>query len=207
MNSISIRAFRKEDLPHVVEFHKAAFKDHINARLGNAYLTRFLSWFINQEKCIAFVAVDEKNQPIGYVVGAYWGYQQRLNRFLLGRSVVAMITHPVVLFHPKIWNALIARVKILLGLSKHVEETQKQLQGNIISLVGIGVDTKLHRGGVGTMLLKTFETKATEINFDTLRLSVYSSNKTARSFYEKNGWFLLQDTAGSPIVAYAKKCG
>lgn len=207
MNSISIRPFRKEDLSQVVEFHKAAFKDHINARLGNAYLTAFLSWFVEQKNCIALVAVDGKDRPVGYVVGAYWGYQQKLNRFLLRRSVVAMITHPVVLFHPKIWNALLARCKILLGLSKHVEETQKQLQGNIISLVGIGIDTKLHRGGVGTMLLKTFETKATEMDFDTLRLSVYSSNKTARSFYEKNGWYLLQDTAALPIVAYAKKCG
>lgn len=205
MRPISIRICHIDDLMTIVDLHLKAFKDHINARLGRRYLRTFLSWFIKREDCIALVAVNKDGLPVGYIVGGYWGYQRRLNKDLFLRGVFSLLANPRALCHPKIFRALFSRLKILVGLTKHIETNQQQLKGRIISVVGVAIDLDWQRNGVGTLLLDAFEAQAIKMHFDILRLSVYQSNKPARFFYEKNGWVLLQNTKDLPVVAYAKE--
>lgn len=188
----------------ITTMHLTAFKNHVNVKLGNRYIKSFLNWFIDNPKTIHFVAKGENNEIFGYVVGAPWGYQKKINKDLLLIGLLSIIVRPWVIFDNRILNSLVTRFNVVSGISKHIHDTQIELKGLIVSLVGIAVIDFAKGTGVASSLISSFEINAKELGYDVMRLSVYNKNLSARKFYEKEGWKIIPNTASKNICGYFK---
>lgn len=189
----------------ITTMHLKAFRNHVNVKLGNRYIKSFLNWFIDNPKTIHLVAKDENNEIFGYVVGAPWGYQKKINKDLLFTGLSSILLHPWIIFDKRIINSLATRFKVVSGISKHIQDTQIELKGSIVSLVGIAVVEVAKGKGVASCLIKNFEIKAKELGYDVMRLSVYNNNLSAQKFYAKEGWEIIPSTVSKNVCGYFKK--
>jgi ribosomal protein S18 acetylase RimI-like enzyme len=190
---IKVRDFNEGDLTKLISIHRDAFEGYMNTKLGNQYIIEFLKWFTLQQDAISLLIESDKKIQ-GYVVGATIGYGSRLSK-AIGFSVIKfLIVHPWLLFNKKIINNLLSRLKNIFQTPSQPNITLQNLNG--ISLVGIGVSRSSRGLNLGSHLIKSFEMKAREMKFDYMRLSVYSNNHTAISFYKKNGWDFMDEQKG-----------
>jgi GNAT superfamily N-acetyltransferase len=177
-----------EILSAVAQLHFEAFAGYINTHLGMRYVSALLKWFLHADRAIAIAAFDvEKEHIVGYAIGAPVGYQRRLNRDLSWIVVIQILMRPSLLMDARFWNKVRARLKSLL-MSTSAQHARVKLPEPIMSLVAIGVIPSARRNGVGVRLLRAFEAIAAEVGVNSLMLSVYRDNTTARQFYEKSGW-------------------
>ena len=193
---IKVLTLQEKDLPMVVEVHLKAFKGYMNAALGKSYVYRFLHWFLEDPRAIAFCA-HYQDRPVGYLVGAQLGYDADLNKKLLSTGIVSILTHPAILFHPQFVRNIKSRLRLLVGGKKtQVTEQFKEPDGIGVSLVGIAADPQSGIKGVGSALMKAFMAEAKVKGYRYTRLSVYEENKVARGLYEKAGWKCLNKANG-----------
>ena len=193
-----------QNVDQVAKMHLTAFKGHLNVLLGFRYIKLFLSWFYKNESTIHFVAEDE-GKVVGYVVGAYWGYQSSLNKYLLAPGIRAFLTRPWLILNRRVLGTIWLKLQTLIGLNKHIGQTKKLYEQPIISLVGIAVAPEAFGRKVGSQLMKAFEESAKKVNYKTMRLSVYRSNERAKAFYIKNGWQEEISEKHSFVVGYYKE--
>lgn len=191
---------QEEHVDDVASIHLWAFKDHLNILLGRSYVKAFLRWFIEDPKTISLVALQD-GVAQGYVVGAAWGYQSKMNRDIMAYAIKSMARRPFIVFNRRVLNTIWLRLKTLFGFNKSIADTQALYPGRIISLVGIGVSEDAQGTGVAAGLMKGFIEQAKKEKFDFARLSVYASNARARRYYEKHGWTLEQPADGR-VVGY-----
>lgn len=190
---ISVRKINDNDLSKLLSIHKEAFDGYMNTKLGNGYIIAFLRWFTLQKDAIA-LTVEFNHYPQGYVVGASIGYGPRLSK-AIGLTVIKyLIFHPWLFANKKIVDNLFSRVKSIFQTQTQPNIIFDNLKG--ISLVGIGVSKSSRGQNLGTHLINAFEDNARELHFDYMRLSVYSDNEIAISFYTKNGWKFMAEQNG-----------
>lgn len=200
---MKVEVFNNDHLDAVTNLHMWAFKDHLNILLGKRYIRAFLKWFIQQDNCVNVVGTDEEGNAAGYIVGAPWGYQEKMNKDLMNTAAIEMLKRPWIFFHKKIWQSVLLRTKTMLGLNKFIESTREKYSGNIISLVGIGVSKESMGTGISNRMMDEFISLAKKKNYDYARLSVYRSNSRARKFYEKMGW--IEEETNNKVIGYYKK--
>jgi ribosomal protein S18 acetylase RimI-like enzyme len=200
---MKVTGFNSIHLDKVTTLHMWAFKDHLNVLLGKRYIRAFLNWFIKADGTVNVVGIDDHENVAGYIVGAPWGYQQHMNKDLLGIAAVEMIKRPWIFFHKKILRSVWLRGKTMLGLNKFIETTREKYSGKIISLVGIGVSEQAMGNGIAGLMMDKFIELAILKNYAYARLSVYRSNDRARRFYEKMGW--IPEETNTSVMGYYKK--
>ncbi len=134
----------------------------------------------------------EKGRIIGYTVEAPIGYRKKMNKDLLKTRILGILTHFLIFLNNRFFKTLLARLKLLFQANNINGTSNKyELIGKGSSLVGIGVDPKYSRFGIGQNLMSIFERKATQLGMEYMRLSVYDNNFTAIRLYEKSGWLRL----------------
>jgi ribosomal protein S18 acetylase RimI-like enzyme len=183
----------------IVNLHKLAFKNSLNVLAGNLYLRSFFRWFNNNSQAILLVATVE-GKPIGYVCGAPFGYERKINIHLFIPAIIGLMLHPRSLINKQLVRNLLTRLKIVFsGVNPKISKFN--IIGKGISLVAIAVHPEYLGTGVSTHLIKEFEKQSTYIGYDFNRLSVYKENFRARRFYEKNGWRIF-DENDSPLLYF-----
>jgi ribosomal protein S18 acetylase RimI-like enzyme len=201
-NTIVARLMKVQDIEASTQVHLRAFKGYMNASLGENYSRSFLNWFITNDIATSWV-VAEGNEVLGYIVGASIGYDSVLNKALLKTGILSILSHPTILFHTHFVETIKSRLRLLLSPQKVITEVSNEPAGMGISLVGIAVDPRNTKKGVGTILMQTFEQHAKQAGYNYMRLSVYEVNNQARKLYSKSGWKLLK-TEG-PVLYYYKE--
>lgn len=176
-----------EMLKEVVDLHMEAFSGYLNTLLGRGYVKAFVQWFVNNKSAIAIAAVDGNQKVVGYLLGAPTGYGQALNRELFWGVALRIIVRPWLLLNSHLWRVLIARLRILLDLSRGTSQSSHP-QKPSMSLVAIGVDSGQRRTRIGQRLMEVFESKVRESHMRSSTLSVYENQTATRGFYEKCGW-------------------
>jgi L-amino acid N-acyltransferase YncA len=198
---MQIRKFRAEDLEAVLDIHMFAFSEHINVLLGRKYNREMLRWFMN-ENCVYFVAVDENDKVIGYVFGAPWGYQQRMNRDLVKLAAVEMLKRPWIFFNKKLFRIVWIRLKTLLGINKMLTTTEKLYPGKIISMVGMGIAKGTLRKGIGVALYEAALDEARKLGYNYSRGTVNKTNMRSRGMHEKIGFQKEEAPPDLPTIGY-----
>lgn len=189
------------DVPAVVAVHLAAFRGYMTAALGKKYAFSFFKWFVQAPDAIAITGLIG-NSPVGYVVGAPFGYQKRLNRKIAFAAGVGILCRPWLILRSDIRRAIKSRIDATFSCqvkdSKMDDQRiRKALSG--ISLVGIGV-APIGRGqGLGAKLVSAFESEARDRGIAMLRLSVYRENHAACRLYERMGWRCLDSGTGQTV--------
>ena len=176
-----------ETVPEVVKLHIDTFSGYRHIGIGRAYVRAFLEWFRQADRSIALVAINSYGQVIGYVVGAPVGYGRAMNRDLLWVATKGMILRPWIFFSGQFRRVIMSRLGIVFGYS-FVSDTEPNLSEPTMSLVSIAVSPSERGNRVGRHLIQAFEEKSRQLGMQSMRLSVFPSNRVARRFYECSGW-------------------
>lgn len=199
-NDIRIVPITAKAIPAVVKIHRDAFQGYMNTRLGDGYIKAFIEWFQQAEQNISLLALDESEDramPAGYVVGAPWGWDAKLNRDLFWFAAVRAGVRPWLLFNEQFRRTIAVRLGMIKDGGLSNAPPHPVLPEPTMSLVGIGVATSARGKGCGILLLEAFEQRARELRMRSMNLSVYPDNAAARKLYEKMGW--------QPFVVPARK--
>lgn len=170
----------------MVKVHREAFAGYMNTKLGDGYIKAFLHWFCNADNAIALMVIDEKENAVGYVVGAlYKQWDVKAKKDLFFSVLLGIALRPWVVFNSGILKKIFSR----LGFVREKEKMpEPELPEPTMALVGIGVAEIAKGSGYAFSLIEAFEKKARELKMNSMILEVYKNNNRARLFYEKCGW-------------------
>ena len=186
-DGIVILPLSTEMVPRAAQVHLQTLAATRTAMMGETYVRAFMDWFRLAEGGVALAAVDDSGNVLGYVIGAPLGYAKGLNRDLWWIAAHAVIKRPCLFFRPQFRNGFVDRLSLLLGNSQ-VPTAHPDLPFPTMSIVAIGVSKAAQGRKIGMRLMRTFETRAQELNMRSLRLSTRSDNVAACRLYERCGW-------------------
>lgn len=187
--------------------HKSAFKDYQNVKIDGPYLKKFLKYFFENPGAICIIA-KENNEILGYVFGSYYGYFNKLNIKLLPYLASTIVVRPKVLFLKGFFESLFLKFKALFIKTGGTETVKSKFtRENTFSLVGIGVNPEARNKGVGKRLMESFEQEVKKMNkgYKYLRLTVYTTNESAKNLYLKSGWTIDLESSSEKSYIFFKK--
>jgi ribosomal protein S18 acetylase RimI-like enzyme len=203
-NQVSIRPMQIDDLNKIAAIHREGFPNSRSTQLGNLFLIKMYRWFLLNHPALAWVAVAD-NQPIGFVTGAYGGYNQSLFRYALPEIFRGFASHPRMFLRRKmfkLWRNYL--INLLPGYSKKYHPKQGKKGSNHTGIASIAVSGGMRGKQVGEALVKAFENGAQQQGVVSLLLSVESDNLSARRLYEKCGWEVTDVDPAYNSTTYTK---
>ena len=145
-------------------------------------LLQYCDYYLEQEPDACFVAVDETDTPIGYILCAkeYHAYRRRfLERYLPRIRALS------------VWRAVAARAEV--GLTgRYAERYPAHMHIDILDAY--------QRMGIGHRLVDTLAACLAGQNVKGLMLSVGSTNQKGVNFYQKYGFQKIGTVAGALVM-------
>ena len=189
-------------LAEATRVHLDAFRGYMTADLGAGYSLAMLQWFMNLERGVALVALDADGRVIGYVVGSPIRAARTMNRALFWTAARAAVLRPRLMLQSRFIRRVSSRLAAMAGRSGRSADTPAT-NGDVMSLVGIGVAGDAAGKGAARLMMDAFEARCRALGVRTMRLSVYASNERARALYERCGW-TPHHTPGSDALYYSR---
>lgn len=176
LNIVSINALTKPQLRKLSLLH-AITMDTLLERLGIAAVRLYYEAAIQDKATLGFVALDSKQEPVGWVVGNPSPYEifGALRRRLLARPCLLLQR---VVFHP-IKSAHVILSQVQGGTYR------EPIGFNEIELVYIGVQTSARGQGLGKFLIDEFLSECKKNGFNRVFLSVEVDNSSALKLYKR----------------------
>ncbi|WP_035273100.1 GNAT family N-acetyltransferase [Desulfogranum japonicum] len=170
----------EKDIESVVEIHLSSFPSFFLTFLGPGFLKIFYKGICSASDGIAFISLDSKGTPAGFVVGTSnpRGFYTKLlksswYKFALA-SVIPIIKKPSIFF------------RVARGL-KHPGDNP--IGTDIAGLFSIGILPEVQRQGVGQKLIKAFLDGAKEKGCNKVFLTTdRDENANVNAFYQKVGF-------------------
>lgn len=185
------------DLVGLAQCHRKAFPRSLSSYLGNNFIRKMLSWYIDDKRGVLFHVVEGGN-IVGYCGGIIIkqsglpGAATSITQHSFNSFLKAFLIRPWLIFHTENRKRALFTFKNILykiGLKKPVSvQVPKQEFKTSWGLVVIGVDPSQQGKGVGSVLLSEFERLAREDNVEYINLTVKKENGKAIRAYRKNGW-------------------
>lgn len=212
-----IKSASEADLQKIAYCHKAAFPGSLTSRLGVAFISDMLKWYLSGPNKFLFW-IEQDNTCIGYCGGYVmdgsdaYGASSGMTQFGFNSAIRALALRPWLLLHPEVVSKyafiltnLKRRLKKLFGMREKKQAPSKAQTLNKSSelqagLVVIGVSPSLHKKGIGSLLQVEFERRARSFNATLLSLSVRKNNAKAISSYERNGWVIKAEEGPSYLM-------
>ena len=185
---MKIRPYEKKDFRYVQDICMltSKYSEEINPSNRAFLCAMYCDYYLDNQPDFCFVAVDEDDVPIGYVLCVVdlddYAEQMQENYLPLVRKVSSGDY-----FH-FLAESKVAERYVRHGYTAHLH---------------INVLEEYRRQGLGTELIKTLEKKLAETFVEGVYLICGKNAKLARAFYEKNGYEDIDYLANA--VVYGKK--
>lgn len=185
---MTIRPYHKKDFRYVQDICIAtsSLKDD-DTPLNRAYLcAAYCDYYLDNQPDFCFVAVDDSDEPVGYVLCApdCDDYLQKTDELYL----------PLV---RKVDSGEFFRLNALAKIE------QRFIRQGYTAHLHIDIMEEYQQQGLGTKLIETLCAKLKEVKVEGVRLLCDTKNKAARAFYEKMGFEDIDYISGA--VVYGKK--
>lgn len=146
-------------------------------------LLMYCDYYIEQEPQNCFVAVDDDNQAVGYIICAedYAKYEKTFREIYLPRCAEISTKRYVD-----------AEFDLL---------THSMFRGNYPAHFHIDIYEEYQRKGIGSLLISALRMHLREKNIDGVMLVCGADNIQAQSFYKKNGFKTLLTTKFGTAMA------
>jgi ribosomal protein S18 acetylase RimI-like enzyme len=206
-------------LGQVAALHEVCFPHYYLTRMGTFFLEAMYGWYVKRPEAIAYVAVDDSRQIVGFVAGTTdaESYHRSLFRHQFGPLLRALLgrlfSHPLLSWGlvwqrkdlvPQAFSALLSRTYGAAVESSAVVEGPRAA-----SLVSIGVEPSHRRSGIARDLTELFLAEARQRGNELVTLSVREDNVAARGFYESLHWTEMarsdEEYHGSLSITYQKR--
>ncbi|MCM1289353.1 MAG: GNAT family N-acetyltransferase [Corallococcus sp.] len=185
---ITVRPYQKKDFRYVQDicFATSWLKDKPNQTNRAIVCAMYCDYYLDNEPEYCFVAVDENDVPVGYVLCAVEldAYRDELTENYL----------PVV---RKLSSSDYFRFNAEIKLE------QRFIRQGYTAHLHVDILEDYQRQGVGTKLLETLQDKLKQNFVEGVYLVCGLKNEAARSFYEKRGFTDIDYFTG--CVVYGKK--
>ncbi len=187
-----------QDIPAVVDAHRANFPHGFFARLGPRFLRRYYRTFLDGPLAVALV-VELAGGPAGYLVGVLDPVQHR--RLLLTYhgfalavcGLLGLMRRPTVL--TRFLATRVRRYSSALTRSRGGSfGTESGPRLAVLSHVVVSNDARGR--GLGTLLVDAFVEQARGAGRDRACLVTIAGSTGAGAFYDKVGWRHARDSTG-----------
>jgi ribosomal protein S18 acetylase RimI-like enzyme len=187
---MKIKNIGREDLPQVVEVHKASFKGFFLTELGDHFLKVYYDCVRKDERGVLLGFYDE-GELFGFCAATTLskGFNSHLvKKNLLRFSLIGL-------------RLLLTRIPSLVRLFKNFSKTDSMIrdEGEYAELLSIGVSDKKQGQGIGKKLLLQLENEMKLKDCSSLSLTTdYHENEKAIHFYEGLGYSVYYDFIAYP---------
>jgi len=200
-----VRWMRSDDVAGAALLHRIAFPDYFLTHMGQGFLERFYSEFVDRSSNYGFVAIgDEK--LVGSVVGTLDSgrfFSRFYRRHFLS---LALTLAGRVIVDPYIRRNLVSRMAhVRQALSSRFTRRQRtdpaidpSAAGQVPArLLSIGVHPEKRGSGLAEQLVDSYCEALWQDGLERVGLSVRPENQRAIAFYEKTGWQRVGASAAS----------
>ena len=142
----------------------------------------FNDYYTEVEGDVCFVAVDEDDIPVGYLLCSkdYKEYEKVFNAF----------------YQPEI-----DKLGLKYAVMSRGEKVIHKIYANKYPThLHIDLTAKCRRQGVGTKLISALKEELKSKGYNSIMLSCGASNEVAVKFYEKNGFKTIKNILGSNVM-------
>lgn len=207
-----------ETIKIIADCHIKAFPESIAVKLGHSFVCKMLEWYLSGPNKFLFW-IENDGKCVGYCGGHIidgsdaYGASSGMTQFGFGAAMKAIMMKPWLLFHPEIrsrYPFIITNVKrkfSALFLNKSSQPAINNIATPIqkpsvvtAGLVVIGVLPEKQGTGIGSLLQKEFENRASTMGAQLMQLSVRKSNAQAIRSYERNGWKIVNEQGISYLM-------
>lgn len=175
---LSVRAYEEKDKERVQKIclDNAGCKDDTPVDTKRYILIMYCNYYIEQEPENCFVAVDENDIPVGYIICAhnYDKYEDVFKEKYLPQAAA---------ISPKRY------VEAKMDLLSH-SMFRKEYPAHL----HIDIDSNYQRMGLGSMLVASLKANLRKKKIDGVMLVCGADNEQAINFYKKNGFKSLLTT-------------
>ena len=185
---ITIRPYNKKDFRYIQDICMATSAlANDDTPINRAMLcAMYCDYYLDNQGEHCFVAVDENDIPVGYVlcavdVGNY--DEQMTERYL---PLVRKISG-----------------KHFFEYNAEIKIAERYVRSGYTAHLHIDILSDYHRQGIGTELIKALENHLKEMFVEGIHIVCSSKNKTACAFYEKMGYQDIDYIVGA--IVYGKK--
>lgn len=180
---IEIRKYKPDDKEFLQKICIETSAFDIGAKNMEKFLClMFNDYYTEVEGDVCFVAVDEDDKPVGYLLCSknYKEYEKIFNSF----------------YQPEIDSL---GIKYAL-MSRGEKAIHKLFSKKYPTHLHIDLTAKCRRQGVGTRLISALKEELKSKDIHSIMLSCGASNASAVKFYEKNGFKTIKNVLGSNIM-------
>jgi GNAT superfamily N-acetyltransferase len=202
------------DLKEIAFVHQSAFPNHLSSALGNGFIRKTLSWYLQHPNLGFLLHLEENGKVVGYVTAFYnngtlkHGSATTMGQYAFKKAIISFILKPWLIFHPEVrakWSLIVKQLVLKIGFQNNSNKPSARIvekrMSKMCSLLSIGVDQKIQGKGYGSQLIQAFEREALKrFQPDTLELSVKSDNIQAKTAYKRNGWLVKHENNGNCIM-------
>ena len=185
---ITIRPYQKKDFRFVQDICVATswFANDDTPSNRALLCAMYCDYYLDNQADHCFVAVDEKDTPVGYILCAIDtdNYEEQMTEKYL----------PLV----RKLNS-----KQFFEFNAGIKLSQRYIRAGYIAHLHIDILPDYHRQGIGTQLVDALEAHLKELYVEGIHLVCSAKNQTARAFYEKVGFLDIDYVVGA--VVYGKK--
>jgi GNAT superfamily N-acetyltransferase len=179
---IAVKVLKLEETKDIAILHQMAFNNFFLTSLGTKFLSKFYGSIIKSENGVALGAYDEKNELVGFAIGAREKkgfYKNILKNNLVSLSFAAS-------------TSLIKKPKNISRLIKafHTTETLNNDSLNYATLLSICVNPKKKGQKIGRHLLQAFESEIIEYSNGITLTTDRLNNDYVNNFYISNNYIL-----------------
>lgn len=186
---LKCRKLTYSDCDQIVRIHKLAFANFFLTQLGSSFLKTYYRSSIRDRNCIS-VGVFTENDLLGFAIGTLVskGHHTRL----IKKNFFSFLLCAICI--------LFSKPNALLRLKKNMDKTiSPNDDGNYSELLSIGLNPLCSGIGIGSLLIKEFESSIYQMNGKTITLTTdKNNNDNVVAFYTKHGYSLFYDFEAYP---------
>lgn len=187
-NLITIRPYDKKDFRYIQDICMATSAlANDDTPINRAMLcAMYCDYYLDNQGEHCFVAVDENDTPVGYVLCAVdvGDYEEQMSEYYL--PLVRKISS-----------------KHFFEYNAEIKIAERYVRSGYTAHLHIDILSDYHRQGIGTELIKALENHLKELFVEGIHIVCSSKNKTAFAFYEKMGYQDIDYIVGATV--YGKK--
>ena len=185
---ITIRPYNKKDFRYIQDICMATSAlANDDTPINRAMLcAMYCDYYLDNQGDHCFVAVDENDIPVGYVLCAVdvGNYDEQMSERYL--PLVRKISG-----------------KHFFEYNAEIKIAERYVRSGYTAHLHIDILSDYHRQGIGTELIKALENHLKEMFVEGIHIVCSSKNKTACAFYEKMGYQDIDYIVGA--IVYGKK--
>lgn len=196
-----VEKMKTEHVEDVVRIHMLEFRNSQSTKFGHDFLKSYYNGAIDSENSSSFVYIDEDGTLEGFIFGGT--NKQKLSRQILLNSKLSFIKAGL---RNLFKNPITSIIRFSSYLKHYILPGGDAFYADDTACLDSVAILSNRRGrGIADALMKVFLQDLNHKKVSACRLGVLAENKSARAFYERNGFIQVNNEGTIYIYHFDEK--